>query len=93
MPRHSSVLESTGPALVWFYDGTDCPQCEELAPIVDTASRKLSSWGVYVSSVDVSKETRLRRDLSIPKGLPMMFKVCGGGWAGGVKGRAAVACR
>ncbi|CAN0082881.1 unnamed protein product, partial [Hapterophycus canaliculatus] len=71
----SSVLESSVPALVWFYDGSDCPQCDDLSSIVDTAARKLASWGVYVASVDVSKENKLRRDLSIPKGLPTMFKV------------------
>eukprot|EP00752_Nemacystus_decipiens_P005852 g5286.t1 len=71
----SDVLESSGPALVWLYAGADCPQCETLLPFVEGAAGKLSSWGVSVSAVDLSEETKLRRDLSIPKGLPMMFKV------------------
>lgn len=60
---------------MWLYAGADCPQCETLLPFVEEAAGKLSSWGVSVSAVDLSKEAKLRRDLSIPKGLPMMFKV------------------
>ncbi|CAM9587116.1 unnamed protein product [Pylaiella littoralis] len=71
----SSVLESSRPALVWLYAGADCPQCENLLPVVEEAAGKLSAWGVSVAAVDVSEETKLRRDLSIPRGLPMMFKV------------------
>lgn len=78
LKKRSSVLESSGPALVWLYAGNDCPQCDNLLPFVEEAAGKLSSWGVSVTAVDVSKETKLRRDLSIPKGLPMMFKVRSG---------------
>lgn len=72
--ERSSVLESSTPQLVWLYAGDDCPQCETLLPFVEQAAGKLSSWGVSVAAVDLSKETKLRRDLSVPKGLPMMFK-------------------
>ncbi|CAN0309267.1 unnamed protein product, partial [Ectocarpus sp. 8 AP-2014] len=71
----SSILKSNNPALVWLYAGADCPTCETILPAVEEAAGKLSSWGVSVAAVDLSKETKLRRDLSIPKGLPMMFKV------------------
>lgn len=60
---------------MWLYAGADCPQCENLLPVVEEAAGKLSAWGVSVAAVDVSEETKLRRDLSIPRGLPMMFKV------------------
>lgn len=73
--RRSSILESNSPALVWLYAGADCPNCETVLPAVEEAADKLCSWGVSVAAVDLSKETKLRRDLSIPKGLPMMFKV------------------
>ncbi|CAB1111606.1 unnamed protein product [Ectocarpus sp. CCAP 1310/34] len=71
----SSILESNSPALVWLYAGADCPNCETVLPAVEEAADKLSSWGVSVAAIDLSKEAKLRRDLSIPKGLPMMFKV------------------
>lgn len=71
----SSVLESQKPALVWLYAGKDCEQCEQVSAMIEGAAPKLTSWGLSVVAVDISTETKLAKEMGVPKSVAMMFKV------------------
>ena len=64
--------------MVMLYHGSDCrPQCEELSGMIETASEKLTSWGVSVGAVDLSTEPKLAKELGMRNSSPspMAFKV------------------
>lgn len=65
----SSVLESRTPALVWFYSGSDCPSCESLASVLETAAEKLTAWGMHVGAVDVDGQGKLAKEIGLAKSM------------------------
>lgn len=66
------MLESRTPATVWFFSPTECSQCGEIAKIYETAAKKLTAWGMTVGVVNVDEETKLAKELGVPKFPPYM---------------------